>query len=1357
MNGDAGTEATVAGVTVDDFLGEIDVREIPWARPSGAPASLVTDRVLIADGTDALEVAIASAGRPPKIDDVRRLWAARWNRRAAPVVLVVGYLADGVWKAAVCGTKDDPAVLNDLDLSQVERICAAALAAPDPANAERTLHRLLVGQKDQLVAGLTNAGLFASHELRTGVPLRADWAGNRDAGARLLSHRGTDLIRGLGFSSTPHGSAALILTADHTNRAVAVLLDEHEMFDRPTARFGAVSPVAQGLAIAQQQSLDWLLVTRGTQLRLYPAKPDVGVGRKGQAETYTEIDLALLAQDDAAYVPLLFSADALAQGGSVHQILAASADHATALGKRLRDRVYVDVVPRLAVAVANRIGATSEADLTEAYHRTLIILFRLLFVSYAEDRGLLPYQRNPRYTAKALKTLAREFAEDPTLTFDPEATDRWDDLLAVWRAVDDGNIEWGVPAYNGGLFASDQAHPSGHAIAEMRLTNAEIGEALRALLVDTGDDGTRGPVDFRSLSVREFGTIYEGLLESSLSVAPGDLTVDPTTGAYLPATGRATVAVPAGQVYFHNASGARKSTGSYFTKTFAVEHLLDSALEPALTAHLDRVRAFLDAGDNASAAKHFFDFRVADLAMGSGHFLVAAIDRIETRFATFLSTSPVAEVNEELRRLADKAREHLGNSTPDIEIEPSALLRRQIARRCIYGLDLNLIAVELARLGIWIHTFVPGLPMSALDHGLVVGNSLTGIATVEEVLGILDPQTGGGTISMFEDQITDALGTARDRLIRVGRTAEATKQEVREAADAHAKAIEDARDVSALFDAAIAIRLGLMDYKPTPDAAINAVTDVDVQARIAPLQATHFPVRFPEVFLRDRPGFDVLLGNPPWQEATVEKLGFWALRFPGLRSLPQKAQKERIDDLAGTRPDLVAEYEAEVGQATLLRQALIRGPYPGMGKGDPDLYKAFTWRFWQTLRQDGAVGVVLPRSALSAAGSAEWRDEVLSEGSFADVTLLVNKMKWVFEEIHPQYTVGLVTIRKGKAHSGALRLRGPFASLIEFRSKVGVAAATIGTDAFRSWSDSASFPAIPDADALGIFVKMRQHPRLDLAAGPWRARPANDLHATNDKQHFSVDLTHPSGWPVYKGASFDLWEPDTGTYYGWADPAHITAELQSRRKRQSRHARSPFSAFTQSVIDDDSTLPCLHPRIMFRDITRATDTRTVRAALVPGQIVATNQAAYVLWPSGNERDEAFLLGVLCSIPLDWMARTVVETHVNFHIFNGLPVPRPQTDSPLRQRVIEIAGRLAAVDARYSGWAAQVGVPIGSVTSDALRDDLVAELDAIVALLYGLSSGDVAHIFATFHRGWDFHGRMATVLKHFDAWKAQVAA
>ena len=163
-----------------------------------------------------------------------------------------------------------------------------------------------------------------------------------------------------------------------------------------------------------------------------------------------------------------------------------------------------------------------------------------------------------------------------------------------------------------------------------------------------------------------------------------------------------------------------------------------------------------------------------------------------------------------------------------------------------------------------------------------------------------------------------------------------------------------------------------------------------------------------------------------------------------------------------------------------------------------------------------------------------------------------------------------------------------------------------------------------------------------------------------------------------------------------------------------------------------------------------TDTRTVIAALVPPEVVITNQAPFLLWPLGDERDQAYLLAVLCSIPLDWYARRFVETHVNYHVFNPFPIPRSDRADPLRRRIEEVSGTLAAVDDRYAAWAEAVAVPVGGVVDEAHKEALIAEIDALVARLYCLDEDDVSHVFETFHEGWDYTPRLERVLTHFRA-------
>ena len=1346
------------------FLEQVDARRGRWREDTAQAQGITPLYYWTGQGTYGLEVTYGTSESKPKMPTVREVWKRRHKQRAAPLLVVISYPDGAARRAMVCGpTGEDPRVI-DVEHGQAERLADAALRERDRHQAIRFLADALEGEPDEH-PGLRNKGLLATHELLHGVPRRSDWGSATARCGTLLNRRGEDLFQSMGYEIDRKAHHSVLRSSEQKAQAVAVFLQKDEQADQPSPRFENQTPLTYALADADRENIPWVVAERSGVIRLYSTATSGASGQRGRAETFVELNLPLLPADKAGYLGLLFSSDALKEDGTLSEIQQASGIYTSKLSERLRERVYKQVVPRLAVAVAKEVGGTSEKNLEEHYHTALTILFRLMFIAYAEDSRLLPLNVNGEYTDHALKTIARRLSEDMNngqpLGFDNPLTeemeegtdtntDLWDSCKMLFHAVNKGHVRWGVPAYNGGLFSTDpKVNPVGGVIEKLALTNAELGPALTALIVDRSPDNLIGPIDFRSLSVREFGTIYEGLLESELSVADGPLTVD-KDGVYLPAKSNDPVVVEDGGVYLHNQSGVRKSSGSYFTKPFAVDHLIAHAVEPVLEEHLKRVEALLAEGREADAAGMLFDFRVADIAMGSGHFLTAVVDHLEARFTTFLAKHRIPHITRELEELREAANVALGQLADTIEIENSSLLRRLIARRCVYGVDMNPLSVELARVGMWIHTFVPGLPLSFLDHNLVVGNSLTGIGTIEEATAELI--SSGEQGSLFDDPLRDALRKAEEPLRRLANIADKTPADISKARKAADDARQSVEPLTGLFDLAVAARIGeasLPMIASTEELRNLAFTLETSHARevVEKMQALHFPVAFPEVFLRDRPGFAALVGNPPWEAATVHKRSFWALRFPGLKSLSQAKLDREISRLEDEHPDLAAEYEDALVKAEQIRGLLLAGPYPGIGTGDPDLYKAFSWRFWHLVREDGAVGVVLPRSALAGRGSEPWRRDVLEGGSFDDVTMLLNNKHWVFPDVHPQYTVGLSTLRKGEGHVGTLRLRGPFPSHARYDTGMEEKPAEFSSGDFETWTETAAFPLLPSPEAAGVFTKIRFHPRLDYNGGDWFARPIRELDSNLDKKHMILQEEQPAGaWPVYKGASYDLWNPDTGEYYAWADPDYITGVLQAKRLNQQRNSRSAFSAFPIEWARDSSTLPCRYPRIAVRKVTRATDTRTVRTALVPGDLVLTDAAQYLAWSRGNETDEAYLLGVLSSIPLDWYARRFVEVNLNFHILNAFPVPRTDCDDPLRKEVVRIAGRLASFDERFSGWAAEVGVSVGSVSAGE-RDGLIARLDAAVALLYGLDEDDLRVLYSTFHEGWDYEPRLSAVLDH----------
>jgi len=1310
----------------------------------------------LGNGTSALEVLVASHSSTPSLPTLRSIWKTRQGGRAAPLLLVVLYRD----KAALCGPtgEDAPAYVN-LDPGQVDRICREALQEPDRHAALRSLRDSLPAVESEL-GGVRNEGFLATHDLKTGVRERQDWEVARRKALGVLTKRGQDLLTGLGFQVDPCDRVTSILRSGDRKVALAVLLNRHEAPELQADRFSNFSPISYALSVADRENLPYVVLQHGAKIRVYPTRVGVGVGRRGRTETYVECHTGLLRDRDAAYLWLLCSAEALQEGGSLEQLIEESGRYSGNLAEGLRDRVYQSVVPKLAegIVVARQMRRPTAKDLSDTYEMTLAVLFRLLFIAYAEDKDLLPYRWNGLYQRRSLKTKAQELLEliRGGSSFD-EGDSLWVEMCRLFKAVDQGNREWGVPAYNGGLFSQDfDVSRVGALLTEITLPNTVLGSALCDLLLVETPEGL-GPVDFRSLGVREFGTIYEGLLESELSMAESDLTVD-RKGLYRPCRDGEEPLIRQEQVYLHNASGARKSSGAYFTKSFAVEHLLDRALEPALTDHLTRLDAVQDVEE---AGERFFDFRVADIAMGSAHFLVTAIDHIERALSNYRTKRPLPPVTEELSALRAAALGALGPLADQVEIEDTQLLRRLIARRCIYGVDINPTAVQLARLAVWIHTFVPGLPLSLLDHNLVCGNSLVGIARLLEVRAKVEETSR----PLFPIDAEHMLGEAAVHLGRLAQITDATLVDLQRARTAQEKALTAIAPAAALCDIVTACRIegeplpvDVNEWQTLKDKIAGSRHHKAALKTLAGLEPFHFPIAFPEVFLRARAGFDVIVGNPPWEKARVEEHGFWARYLPGLRGLTQRDREAEMRRVRRERPDLMEVLEREVETARRLRLALSRGPYPGMGTGDPDLYKAFSWRFWNLVCEDGGrIGVVLPRSALTAKGSTEFRLEIFEHGDEIDVTMLLNTKGWAFDEAEPRYTIGLVAFKKHQPERTPVALRGPYPSLDRYRGGVIREAIVFYGDDIKGWNDTASLPLLPTDESVEVFVQLRNSPRLDLNDGnSWRARPLAELHATNDKDLYDlVSKDCPEGfWPVCKGESFDLWTPDTGLYYAWADPTVVRSVLQQKRERGSRNQNSVFSECDPTWTCHARSLPCLSPRIAFRDVTRATDSRTVRCALIPPRVFVNHLAPYLVFPRGNLRDVAFLLGILSSLPLDWYSRRFVETHLTFFVLNPFPIPRPTTEHAFRLCTIALAGRLACPDERFAEWARAVGVECGPLDPDD-KEDKIHELDAVVAHLYGLKEKHLVHIFETFHEGWDYEERLRATLKHFHDWRQRL--
>jgi type I restriction-modification system DNA methylase subunit len=570
--------------------------------------------------------------------------------------------------------------------------------------------------------------------------------------------------------------------ADRYRNAVAVC--DAKRFGRPLDRRrvrGAVSedPVAQILHYIAVTRRRWGVLTNGRLWRLYAAEGDLVEG------ACLEVDLCALldARDVEAfrYFAALFSADAFVPGADgralIDRALDGSRAQAVGVGEALRRQVF-DAVPLLAQGVLATEQRTPDV-LREAFDNALVLLYRLLFCLHAEDRGLIPVD-NVHYRAYSLREQRRAIAEDIDAgrVFSSQSDDTFNDLRALFRIVDKGDPALGVNEYDGGLF-SPSAHPW--------LIGRSVPDHLMARALDLLSRVDGEQVDYRDLSVRHLGTIFEQLLAFQLE--------DGEDGA----------------LRLVSAAG-RKRTGAYFTPEYIVDDIVERTLGPLFDERSRRAAA-----NRTSALDELLDLHVLDPAMGSGHFLVGA--------AAYLA-----------RRIANDPA-YDGDLT-------LGELQGLVVERCIYGVDSNPMAVEVARLALWLSTVRDDRPLRFLGN-LRAGNSLVGA----ELRSLLDEGA-----DLFASELSDRARTMLDQVAGL--------------VQIYARTGEEAHDKERIAAELDALRMPLLrDCDEAVDPPVSPAAGRPFHWEI------EFPARFLDEQGRLRPGggFDAVIGNPPY--VRIQELG----------------------------------------------------------------------------------------------------------------------------------------------------------------------------------------------------------------------------------------------------------------------------------------------------------------------------------------------------------------------------------------------------------------------------------------------------------------------------------------------------
>jgi hypothetical protein len=1153
----------------------------------------------------------------------------------------------------------------------------------------------------------------------------------------------------------------------------------------------------------------WGIVTNGVRLRL------LRESARFTRPTYVEFDLQAMLEgerfSDFALLYRLLHRSRLPQRAADAPECWLERYHQQALaqGGRVRDRLR-DGVEQALKTLANGLlrhpanerlrRALADGDLTPLafYRQVLRLVYRLLFLMVAEERALIaaaPPQSPPRaggfggvegdadralaiyhahYSMARLRRLA-EHAGVAASAGEGGYGDLWIGLLAAFR-IFEGSVSRRFPIapLDGDLF-SETACP--HLTAETRMANADLLAAIRALALSY-DPESRAlrRVNYGALDVEELGSVYEALLD------------------YRPAVTRA----PAGStdVRFDLIPGTeRKTTGSYYTRPELVQELIASALEPALAQRL------ASAGRDAAAREAaLLAIRVCDPACGSGHFLLAAARRL----------------GRELARI------RAGDDEPAPAQFRHAV--RDVIRRCIFGVDLNPLAVDLCKLALWIEGHAAGLPLSFLDHHIRCGNSLVGATRDLAAQGIpdeayrpihgdekgiaaelrkrnraeRDAYTRDRAVQerMFADEPTDtplaralaALDDLPDESVAAVRARAARYADLRQA---HRR--ERAR--YDLWTAAFFQPLTRANAPWVPTSA--DVIDADPTSQKALLAGGlaqeigffHWELEFAQVFA-DRGGFDVVLGNPPWERIKLQEQEHF-VDIPAIRDAPNKAA--RAEQIAAWRrgtpeqQQRIAQYDAALYRAEA-ESRFVRGSgrFPLTAVGDVNTYALFAELSRTLLAPDGRAGIIVPTGIATDDGAKAFFGDLIARRQIISLYDFENREK-LFADVDSRYKFSLLTIGAAQAAPRFVFFATRAAHLRDERRVFALTPADLGR-INPNTRTAPLFRTRRDADlTAAIYARVPVLINETTGANPWGVRFMTMFHMSNDSRLFRpapapAEAGRGDHLPLYEAKLLHQFTHRWATYEGGATREATAAELADPTWTITPRYLVPAAEVEARLAGrwDRRWL------LGWRDITNATNERTAIFSLLP-RVGVGHTVPLMLFQSLRADLAACFLAIVNSLVFDWITRQKIGgTHLTYTYLTQLPVLPPEAFSAadiafIVPRVVELvytawdmhpfaadvwaeadAGLRAAILAQHAenlratstppspppqAGGVQGETPPPFIWNDDRRARIRADLDARIARLYGVSRDDLRYILDPHDvEGPDFPGETFRVLK-----------
>ncbi len=1146
-------------------------------------------------------------------------------------------------------------------------------------------------------------------------------------------------------------------------RAPVVIVPPEEELDKRSPTLSVERSLSPAFALQdylnQHEDALWGLVTNGKSLRLM--RDNASLTRPAYVEANLE---QIFSNEDIASFAVLWllihrsrfgKAETPATDCALERWREAGSKEGEAARDRLADQVqlalkslgsgFLEANPDL----QNQLKS-GEVPLTDWFNELLRLVYRLIFLMVAEDRNLL-------HSPNAKKDARKLYVEGYSLTHLRSQCvrrsswdrhhDRYEGLKVVFGALTQGESKLALPAL-GGLFAQSKASR----LETAKLRNKAFMEALYRLAWLSDKSGIV-PVNWRAMETEELGSVYESLLELQPQLSDD--------GKELRFASEAA----------EQKGNQRKTTGSYYTPDSLVQALLDTALDPVL----DKTEAEAD-----DPAKALLKLSVIDPACGSGHFLLAAARRIATRLARIRA-----------------------EGTPSLADFRHAL--RDVARCCIHGVDRNPMAVELTKVALWIETVDPGLPLGFFDAQIRCGDALLGVFDLKVLEdGIPDaaykPLTGddkdiasiykkinsankkgqggfdfGSGLNKLPETKPLALDFSgfrdlpEDSLEEIGAKAKRFKQLRKGQEFVRAKAACDLFVSAFLLPKNGQAPTGPSERSiPTTEElwmALNqgkmrqAMVDAPKAARAA--RAFHWPLEFPDIMQRG--GFDIVLGNPPWERVKLQEQEFFALKDAEIATAKNAAaRKKLIAQLDETNPRLAKEWQDALRTAAT-ESHFIResGRFPLGGVGDVNTYAVFTDLAWRALHPSGRAGLIIPNGLVVGFTYREFLKALLSQKSLVSFYGFENEDK-IFKDVHNETKFGLLTVGGTDVEIDqpwfTAHIRQP-TEIADPEKRFALTVAeirainpnTLNLPTFRWTRDAKVTAAIHTA--APILIEREEKTEV---SNPWRVTMATLFHMSGASEKFidhsdikdtivsrdgalALLNTGERLYPLYEGKMYWHFDHRYGTYEGQTEKQAnkgVLPRVSEDKHRDPDYRVQPRywvdAKLTDSVLEDQASRKWFYS---WRDV--GISERTLIGTIIPK--TATGDKAPVLFADQEPRLFASLAAVLGSLVADYAIRQKAM-NIKFYVMEQAPALAPEDLCRERRWLASNAVdwlvprllELCYTNVELEAFARDLGHDARPFTWDPDRRPLLqAEIDAAMLHLYGLDREQAEWILDSF--------------------------